>query len=86
MPDETWVEMPCAFLELHEGATVKAAERIHLRRERLAGFKTPKRVVFQELPKTSTGMIQKFALHKVAAQLAAKQASSGRAVPVGSVR
>ena len=86
MRDETWGEMPCAFGELREGATVKAGERIRLRRERLAGFKTPKPVVFQELPKTSTGMIQKFALHKVAAPLAAKQAGSGRAVPVGSVR
>ena len=73
MPDETWGEVPCAFVELREGATVEAAELIRFVRERLAGFKTPKRVVFQELPKTSTGKIQKFELRKVAATLAAKQ-------------
>ena len=72
MPDETWGEVPCAFAELREGATVEAAELIRFMRERLAGFKTPKRVVFQELPKTSTGKIQKFELRKVAATLAAK--------------
>lgn len=65
--------MPCAFAELREGATVEAAELIRFMRERLAGFKTPKRAVFQELPKTSTGKIQKFALRKVAATLATKQ-------------
>ena len=72
MPDETWGEVPCAFVETREGATVEAAELIRFMRERLAGFKTPKRVVFQELPKTSTGKIQKFELRKIAATLSAK--------------
>ena len=45
------------------------AEIIAFTRERLAGFKTPKKVVFQELPKTSTGKIQKYALRKLAKDL-----------------
>ncbi len=61
-PDGTWGEVPCAFVELKEGAEATEADLIAFARERLAGFKTPKRVVFEELPKTSTGKIQKFAL------------------------
>ncbi|TFL16978.1 AMP-binding protein [Jannaschia formosa] len=61
-PDETWGEVPCAFVELKPGAEVTAEELIAFARQRLAGFKTPKRVVFGELPKTSTGKIQKFVL------------------------
>lgn len=63
-PDEKWGEVPCAFVELKSGATVDAASLIAFTRERLAGFKTPKHVVFEELPKTSTGKIQKFELRK----------------------
>ncbi|WP_299958126.1 AMP-binding protein [uncultured Roseobacter sp.] len=63
-PDEKWGEVPCAFVELKSGATVDAAGLIAFTRERLAGFKTPKHVVFEELPKTSTGKIQKFELRK----------------------
>ncbi len=63
-PDEKWGEVPCAFVELKEGAAATEAELIAFARERLAGFKTPKRVVFEELPKTSTGKIQKFELRK----------------------
>ena len=55
--------------KLKEGATADAAEIIAFARQRLAGFKTPKHVVFQELPKTSTGKIQKFELRKAAADL-----------------
>ena len=62
MPDEKWGEVPCAFVELKEGASLTEAELIAHCRTRLAGFKTPKKVVFQELPKTSTGKIQKFEL------------------------
>ena len=58
--------MPCAFVELKEGESVDEATLIAFARERLAGFKTPKMVVFQELPKTSTGKIQKFELREVA--------------------
>ncbi len=63
-PDEKWGEVPCAFVEIKEGATATEAEIIAFARERLAGFKTPKAVVFTELPKTSTGKIQKFELRK----------------------
>ena len=61
-PDEKWGEVPCAFVELKPGASAEEAEIIAFARERLAGFKTPKHVIFQELPKTSTGKIQKFEL------------------------
>ncbi|KIT18137.1 AMP-binding protein [Jannaschia aquimarina] len=59
-PDEKWGEVPCAFVETRGEVTEE--ELIAFARERLAGFKTPKRVVFGELPKTSTGKIQKFEL------------------------
>jgi len=65
-PDDKWGEVPCAFIELKEGATADEAEIIAFTRERLAGFKCPKKVVFEELPKTSTGKIQKFELRKAA--------------------
>ena len=68
-PDDKWGEVPCAFVELKEDAEVSEAELIAFCRERLAGFKTPKQVVFQELPKTSTGKIQKFELRKLAGTL-----------------
>ncbi|MBF9031041.1 AMP-binding protein [Rhodobacterales bacterium HKCCE3408] len=68
-PDEKWGEVPCAFVELKEGAETTEADLIAFARETLAGFKTPKRIVFQELPKTSTGKIQKFELRKQAADL-----------------
>lgn len=60
--DEKWGEVPCAFVELKEGATATAAEIIAHCREHMAGFKCPKDVRFCELPKTSTGKIQKFVL------------------------
>ena len=68
-PDDTWGEVPCAFVELKDGATAQEAEIIAFVRDRLAGFKCPKSVVFQELPKTSTGKIQKFELRKLAKEL-----------------
>ncbi|MEC7670717.1 MAG: AMP-binding protein, partial [Pseudomonadota bacterium] len=68
-PDEKWGEVPCAFVELKEGCEVDEATLIAFSRETLAGFKTPKKVVFQELPKTSTGKIQKFALREAAKTL-----------------
>ena len=63
-PDEKWGEVPCAFIELKPGATPSEADLIAFTRQTLAGFKTPKAIVFQELPKTSTGKIQKFELRK----------------------
>ncbi len=68
-PDEKWGEVPCAFVELKPGTTCDEAAMIAFARETLAGFKAPKKVVFQELPKTSTGKIQKFELRKLAATL-----------------
>ncbi|MGP1355956.1 AMP-binding protein [Roseicyclus sp.] len=67
--DEKWGEVPCAFVELKDGAEATEEDLIAFARQRLAGFKTPKRVVFRELPKTSTGKIQKFELRKAAAEL-----------------
>ncbi|MDA7428500.1 AMP-binding protein [Primorskyibacter aestuariivivens] len=68
-PDEKWGEVPCAFVELKEGHSVDEADLIAFTRTKLAGFKTPKKVVFMELPKTSTGKIQKFELRKLAKDL-----------------
>jgi len=68
-PDEKWGEVPCAFIELKEGTDANEAEIIAFARERLAGFKTPKKVIFKELPKTSTGKIQKFELRNSAKSL-----------------
>ncbi len=67
--DDKWGEVPCAFVEIKENKTVDEATLIAFMREHLAGFKCPKRVVFQELPKTATGKIQKFELRKIADQL-----------------
>jgi fatty-acyl-CoA synthase len=65
-PDDKWGEVPCAFVEVKDGQTVTEADIIAHCRAHLAGFKTPKYVVFSELPKTSTGKIQKFELRAVA--------------------
>ncbi|MGB0810266.1 MAG: AMP-binding enzyme, partial [Candidatus Puniceispirillaceae bacterium] len=61
-PDEKWGETPCAFLEMKPGETADEAEVIAFCREHLAGFKCPKQVVFTDIPKTSTGKLQKFML------------------------
>ena len=61
-PDPKWGEVPCAFIELKEGARATEAEIIAYCRQHLSGFKTPKAVVFGPIPKTSTGKIQKFML------------------------
>ena len=66
LPDEKWGEVPCAFLELLEGATVTEEEIEVFCRANLAGFKRPKKVVFGELPKTATGKIQKYELRSLA--------------------
>ena len=64
MPDDKWGEVPCAFVELKVGHKGDAAALIVFTKERLAGFKCPKKIVFGELPKTSTGKVQKFELRK----------------------
>ncbi len=66
-PDEKWGETPCAFVELKPGKTAAEGKLIAFCRERLARFKCPRHVVFGELPKTSTGKVQKFELRKLAA-------------------
>ncbi len=63
-PDAKWGEVPCAFVELKPGETATETEIIAHCRKHLAGFKCPKEVRFGELPKTSTGKIQKFVLRK----------------------
>jgi fatty-acyl-CoA synthase len=65
-PDEKWGETPCAFVELKPDAEVGADELRAFCRERLAHFKVPRTFVFREIPKTSTGKIQKFVLREVA--------------------
>ena len=68
-PDEKWGETPCAFIELKPGQNPTEAEIITYCRENMASFKAPKTVIFQELPKTSTGKVQKFELRAVAKNL-----------------
>jgi len=63
-PDPKWGEVPCAFVELREGATVTEAGMVEYCRQHLAHFKVPKTVVFGNVPKTSTGKIQKFILRQ----------------------
>jgi fatty-acyl-CoA synthase len=63
-PDTKWGETPCAFVEIKAGASVTEAELIKHCRSHLARFKAPRRVIFGELPKTSTGKIQKFVLRE----------------------
>ena len=70
-PDPKWGETPCAFIELKAGAQVTAEDIVAHCKAHLAGFKVPKAVVFGELPKTSTGKIQKFELRKQAGSAAA---------------
>jgi fatty-acyl-CoA synthase len=70
-PDPKWGEVPCAFVELKEGASASAEEIVAFCRERLAGFKSPRKIVFGPLPKTSTGKIQKYVLREQAKSAAA---------------
>jgi fatty-acyl-CoA synthase len=65
-PDAKWGETPCAFVELRPDARVTEVELIEFCRGQMAKFKAPRTVVFGELPKTSTGKIQKFVLREKA--------------------
>jgi fatty-acyl-CoA synthase len=65
-PDEKWGETPCAFVELKPGAAATAEELIEHAARHLARYKLPRRVVFAEIPKTSTGKVQKFKLREMA--------------------
>jgi fatty-acyl-CoA synthase len=65
-PDDKWGETPCAFVELKPGHQATTEELVAWCRQHLAPFKCPRYVVFAELPKTSTGKIQKFKLREMA--------------------
>jgi len=64
--DEKWGETPCAFIELKPGAKATTDELLQWCRKHLAGYKCPRIVVFADIPKTSTGKIQKFKLREMA--------------------
>ena len=66
--DEKWGEVPCAFIKLKEGANLTVEEVVQYCRENMAHFKVPKKVVFIDLPRTSTGKVQKFILRQWAAE------------------
>ena len=68
-PDEKWGETPCAFIELKPGATSTAEDIIAWCRSGLARYKVPRHVVFAEVPRTSTGKIQKFKLREMAKEV-----------------
>ncbi len=63
-PDEKWGEVPCAFIKLVQGTELDEGEIISYCRQNMAHFKAPKKVIFTELPRTSTGKVQKFKLRQ----------------------
>jgi fatty-acyl-CoA synthase len=63
-PDAKWGEAPLAFVELKPGAAVTAAELVAHCKALLAGYKVPREIRFEPIPKTSTGKIQKFQLRE----------------------
>jgi len=65
-PDDKWGETPCAFIELRPGMTASTDELFTWCRDRLARYKCPRHIVFAEVPRTSTGKIQKFKLREMA--------------------
>ncbi len=65
-PDDKWGETPCAFVELKPGTQASGDELLQWCHQHLAGYKVPRYVVFAEIPKTSTGKIQKFKLREMA--------------------
>ncbi|KAI4995251.1 hypothetical protein ZWY2020_035154 [Hordeum vulgare] len=65
-PDDHWGETPCAFVKLKDGATTTETEIIDFCREKLPHYMVPKTVVFEDLPKASTGKTQKFVLREKA--------------------
>jgi fatty-acyl-CoA synthase len=65
-PDEKWGETPCAFVELKPGTKATSDELVAWCKTHLAGYKVPRTIVFAEIPKTSTGKIQKFKLREMA--------------------
>ncbi len=67
--DDKWGETPCAFVELKPGAKATTDELVAWCRTQLASYKCPRYVVFAELPKTSTGKVQKFKLRDMAKEV-----------------
>src|SRR5512140_3422341 len=65
-PDPKWGEVPCAYIELREGQSATGGELEAFCRERMAHFKVPRKFVFQAVPRTSTGKLQKFILRRQA--------------------
>ncbi|WP_367109667.1 AMP-binding protein [uncultured Psychrobacter sp.] len=69
-PHEKWGEVPVAFIEIHDGHTLQRDTVTAHCKQHLAGFKVPKYIIFTEIPKTSTGKVQKFELRQAAKSLA----------------
>ena len=68
-PNDKWGETPCAFIELKDGEETTEEEILKFCKLNLASFKCPKNIIFQKIPKTSTGKIQKFQLRKIAKEI-----------------
>ena len=68
-PDDKWGETPCAFIELKNDCKATEKEIIDFCKSHIAKFKCPKKIIFQVIPKTSTGKIQKFQLREIAKEL-----------------
>ena len=69
LPDEKWGEVPCAFIELLDGAAVTEKEIEVFCRAHMASFKLPRKFIFEDIPKTSTGKVQKFILRERARKI-----------------
>ena len=69
-PHDKWGEVPVAFIEIHAGSTLQRDHVMEHCKQHLAGFKVPKYIIFAEIPKTSTGKVQKFELRQAAKSLA----------------
>ncbi|WP_201534599.1 AMP-binding protein [Psychrobacter ciconiae] len=69
-PDDKWGEIPIAFIEIYDGSSLTRDDVISHCRAHLAGFKVPKHIIFTQIPKTSTGKVQKFELRQAAKSLA----------------
>jgi fatty-acyl-CoA synthase len=68
-PDDKWGETPCAFIELKKDCIATEKEIIDFCKSHMANFKCPKKIIFQIIPKTSTGKIQKFQLREIVKEL-----------------
>jgi fatty-acyl-CoA synthase len=79
-PHPKWGEVPCAFVTVRPGHSVTQDDLMKFAREHLAGFKTPKSIIFSDLPKTSTGKVQKFVLRDLAREAAKEGENASDAV------